>query len=150
MNRLPSRTTLVPSPGADMLVFNARITTQNLAQPEATALAAKGGRIYAVGSDAEVLGLKGNNTTVIDAEGGRLIPGINDSHTHLINEKASNYNVKWDGVPTLTRALEMLSEQAKRTPKGQWVKVIGGKSPDQFSEEEMLARDELKTAEPDK
>jgi predicted amidohydrolase YtcJ len=150
MDRQPSQTTLVPSPGADMLLFNARITTQNLAQPEASALAVKGGRVYAVGSDADVLSLKGNNTTVIDAEGRRLIPGINDSHTHLINEKASNYNVKWDGVPTLTRALEMLSEQAKRTPKGQWVKVIGGWSPHQFSERRMPTLDELKTAVPDR
>jgi predicted amidohydrolase YtcJ len=85
MDRQPSQTTLVPSPGADMLLFNARITTQNLAQPEASALAVKGGRVYAVGSDDDVLSLKGNNTTVIDAEGRRLIPGINDSHTHLIN-----------------------------------------------------------------
>ena len=150
MNRLPSQTTLVPPPGADMLLFNARITTQNLAQPEASALAVKGGRVYAVGSDADVLSPKGNNTTVIDAEGRRLIPGINDSHTHLINEKASNYNVKWDGVPTLTRALEMLSEQAKRTPKGQWVKVIGGWSPHQFSERRMPTLDELNTAVPDR
>ena len=150
MNTLPSRTTLVPSPGADMLVFNARITTQNLAQPEASALALKRGRIYVVGSDAEVLGLKSNNTTVIDAEGRRLIPGINDSHTHLINEKASNYNVRWDGVPTLIRALDMLREQAQRTPEGQWVKVIGGWSPHQFSERRMPTLDELNTAVPDR
>lgn len=50
-----------------------------------------------------------------------MIPGLNDSHTHVINEKAGNYNVRWEGLPTLKRALEMLSEQAKRTPKGQWV-----------------------------
>src|SRR5258706_542614 len=66
--------TLVPTPGADLIVFNAKITTQNLAQPEASALAVKGGRIYAVGSDAEILSLRGNNTRVIDAEGRRLIP----------------------------------------------------------------------------
>jgi len=70
--------TIVPSAGADLIVFNAKITTQNLAQPEASALAVKAGRIYAVGSDAEILSLKGNSTRVIDAEGRRLIPGIND------------------------------------------------------------------------
>src|SRR5882724_9563874 len=94
--------------GADLIVFNAKIATQNLAQPEASALAVKRGRIYAVGTDAEILSLRGNNTRLIDAEGRRLIPGINDSHTHVIQEKASNYNVRWEGVPTLQRALEML------------------------------------------
>src|SRR6185503_18170331 len=91
--------TVVPTPGADLIVFNAKITTQNLAQPDASALAVKAGRIYAVGSDAEIMSLKGNNTRLIDAEGRRLIPGIDDSHTHVIQEKASNYNVRWEGVP---------------------------------------------------
>src|SRR4030095_11989952 len=97
--------------GADMIVFNAKITTQNLAQPEASALAVKRGRIYAVGSDAEILGLKGNNTQLIDADGRRLIPGLNDVHVHVLNERNYNYNVRWDGVPTVKQALEMLSEQ---------------------------------------
>jgi len=142
--------TLVPTPGADLIVFNAKITTQNLAQPEASALAVKGGRIYAVGSDAEILSLRGNNTRVIDAEGRRLIPGINDSHTHVIQEKASNYNVRWEGVPTLQRALEMLREQAQRTPNGQWVKVIGGWSPHQFRERRLPTIAELERAVPDR
>src|SRR6476646_10447106 len=76
--------------GADLIVFNAKITTQNLAQPEASALAVKRGRIYAVGSDAEILNLKGNNTRLIDADGRRLIPGLNDVHVHVLNER--NYN----------------------------------------------------------
>ncbi len=141
---------IIPSAGADVIIFNAKITTQNLAQPEAAALAVKGERIYAVGSDAEVLSLKGNSTKVIDAGGRRLIPGIDDSHTHVINEKASNYNVRWDGVPTLKRALEMLSEQATRTPKGQWVKVIGGWSPHQFEERRLPTIEELNKAVPDR
>ncbi len=115
--------------GADLIVFNAKITTGSLTKPEASALAVKRGRIYAVGTDSEILELKDNNTKLIDAHSRRLIPGINDAHTHLLNERSYNYNVRWEGVPTLKRALEMLSEQAKRTPEGQWVKVIGGWSP---------------------
>ncbi len=112
--------------GADLIVFNAKITTGNLSQPQASALAVKRGKIYAVGTDAGILNLKDNNTRLIDANGRRLIPGINDAHTHILSERSFNYNVRWEGVPTLQRALEMLSEQAKRTPEGQWVKVIGG------------------------
>jgi predicted amidohydrolase YtcJ len=136
--------------GADLIVFNAKITTQNLAQPEASALAVKRGRIYAVGADAEILELKSAQTRVIDAEGRRLIPGLNDVHVHVLNEKSYNFNVRWDGVPTLKRALEMLSEQAQRTPNGQWVKVIGGWSPFQFEENRLPTMEELKTAVPDK
>ena len=60
--------------GADLIVYNAKISTGNLAQPNASAVAVKRGRIYAVGADAEMLGLKDNNTKVIDANGRRLIP----------------------------------------------------------------------------
>jgi predicted amidohydrolase YtcJ len=138
------------APGADLIVHNAKIFTDNPAQPEASALAVKGGRIYSVGSDAEVLDLKNAHTRVIDSRGRRLIPGIIDAHTHVLNESGYNYNVRWDGVPTLRRALAMLSEQAKRTPEGHWVKVIGGWSPYQFEENRFPTLDELRKAVPDR
>ena len=139
-----------PFVGADLIVFNAKITTQNIAQPDASALAVKRGRIYSVGNDAEILSLKDSNTKLIDAKGRRLIPGLNDAHTHILNEKSFNYTVRWEGVPTLQRALEMLSEQAKRTPEGQWVKVIGGWSPYQFKENRFPTMDEISKAVPNR
>src|SRR3954469_11413977 len=138
------------SSGADLIVYNGRIATQNLAQPEASALAVKRGRIFSVGTDAEILSLKGSNTQLIDAGGKGLIPGLVDAHIHVLNEKDNNYNVRWDGVPTLKRALEMLSEQAQRTPDGHWVKVIGGWSPYQFKENRLPTIDELRKAVPNR
>jgi predicted amidohydrolase YtcJ len=136
--------------GADLIVHNARIYTGNAAQPEASAVAVKGGRIFSVGTDADVLALKKTNTRVIDSQGRRLIPGIIDAHTHVLNEGGYNYTLRWDGVPTLRRALAMLSEQARRTPKGHWVKVIGGWSPYQFEENRFPTMDELRKAVPDR
>jgi predicted amidohydrolase YtcJ len=136
--------------GADLIVFNAKITTESLSLPQASALAVKRGKIYAVGTDADILKLKDNNTKLIDANGRRLIPGLNDAHTHVLSERSFNYNVRWEGVPTLQRALAMLSEQAKRTPEGQWVKVIGGWSPYQFKENRFPTMEELKKAVPDR
>ncbi|MDC0714502.1 amidohydrolase [Stigmatella sp. ncwal1] len=137
-------------PGADLIVVNAKIFTGNRAQPEASGLAVKKGRIYSVGSDAEILSLKNSKTQVIDAHNRRIIPGIVDAHTHVLNDMAYNYNVRWDGVPTLRRALTMLSEQAARTPEGQWVKVIGGWSPFQFKENRFPTLDELRKAVPNR
>ena len=136
--------------GADLIVFNAKITTGSLTKPEASALAVKRGRIYAVGTDDEILELKDNSTKFINADGRRLIPGINDAHTHILNERSYNYNVRWEGVPTLERALEMLSEQARRTPEGQWVKVIGGWSPYQFKENRLPTIEEISKAVPNR
>jgi len=135
-----------PFVGADLIVYHAKITTQNPAQSQATALAVKGGRIYAVGNDAEILGLKDSSTKLIDADGRRLIPGLEDAHIHPLNERNFTYKVRWDGVPTLKRALEMLSEQAQRTPEGQWVKVTGGWSPYQFKENRQPTIEELNWA----
>lgn len=139
-----------PGPGADLIVFNAKIYTGNHAQPEASAMAIREGRIFAVGTDGEILGLKAAGTRTIDAHSRRLIPGIVDAHTHLVNDSGYNYNVRWDGVPTLARALAMLSEQAARTPEGQWVKVIGGWSPYQFRENRLPTLAELRKAVPNR
>lgn len=138
------------SPGADLIVHNAKIFTGNAAQPAATALAVKKGRIYAVGTDAEVLDLKDAKTRVIDSNGRRLIPGIIDAHTHVLNEGGYNYTLRWEGVPTLRHALTMLTEQAKRTPEGHWVKVIGGWSPYQFEEKRFPTMEELRKAVPNR
>ncbi|WP_369062116.1 amidohydrolase [Caulobacter sp. 73W] len=139
-----------PVAGADLIVVNAKIFTGNRAQPEASALAVRSGRIFSVGSDAEIRSLASARTEVIDAGARRLIPGIIDAHTHVLNDLAFNYNVRWDGVPTLREALAMLTEQARRTPQGQWVKVIGGWSPYQFKENRFPTLEELRRAVPDR
>jgi predicted amidohydrolase YtcJ len=136
--------------GADLIVYHAKITTLAAAQPLASALAVSAGRIYAVGSDEEILTLKNSKTRLIDAEGRRLIPGLEDSHMHPLNERNFNQKVRWDGVPTLKRALEMLTEQAARTPEGQWIKVTGAWSPYQFKEQRQPTIEELNKAVPDK
>jgi predicted amidohydrolase YtcJ len=138
------------APGADLIVHNAKIFTGNPAQPTASAVAVKSGRIYSVGTDAEVLALKNTSTRLIDSGGRRLIPGIIDAHTHVLNEGGYNYTLRWEGVPTLRRALAMLSEQARRTPEGHWVKVIGGWSPYQFEEKRFPTMDELRKAVPNR
>lgn len=136
---------------ADLIIHNARVTTQNLGQPSASALAVKGEKIYAVGTDETILSFAGAETTVIDASNKRLIPGLNDAHIHV--HKAGlryNYAIRWDGVPTLQIALERLAQQARRTPEGHWVKVIGGWSPYQFEEMRLPTMDELNEAVPNR
>ena len=134
----------------ELIVFNAKVTTQNNAQPEAEAVAIHNGRFLKVGPNTEILKLKSKTTKIIDAEGRRMIPGLNDSHLHVIRGgRFYNLELRWEGVSSLKQALSMLSEQAKRTPKGQWVRVIGGWSPYQFIEKRMPTLDEINNAAPD-
>ena len=81
---------------------------------------------------------RGAQTRVIDAGGRRIVPGLNDSHIHLIRG-GLNYHLelRWDGVRSLADALRMLKDQAIRTPPPQWVRVVGGWSEFQFAERRM-------------
>jgi len=82
--------------------------------------------------------------------GRTVIPGLNDSHLHLIRG-GLNYNLelRWEGVPSLADALRLLKEQALRTPAPQWVRVVGGWNEFQFVEKRMPTLDELNQAAPD-
>ena len=115
---------------------------------QANNLAIKDGRIIGV-DDAEGY-QPGPNTKVIDLKGRRVIPGLNDSHLHLIRG-GLNYNMelRWDGVPSLADALRMLREQARRTPPPQWVRVVGGWTEFQFAERRMPTLEEINAAAPD-
>jgi predicted amidohydrolase YtcJ len=68
---------------ADLVLRNGRISTGDPARPEVDALAVFAGRITAVGDEGDVA-LIGPCTRMVDALGHRLIPGLNDSHIHLI------------------------------------------------------------------
>lgn len=135
---------------ADLILHNARITTLDGARPEATALAASRGRIVAVGGERDVAMHRGPGTTVIDGHGRRVIPGLNDSHIHVIRG-GLNYHLelRWDDVRSLADALSRLRDQARRTPPPQWVRVVGGWSEFQFAERRMPTLDEINRAAPD-
>ena len=134
----------------DLIVHNGKLVTEDDRRSIAQAAAVRGGKFVAVGTDREVLALKGEQTKVINLNGRTAIPGLNDSHTHLIRG-GLNYNLelRWDGVPSLADGLRMLREQARRTPAGQWVRVVGGWSEFQFAERRMPTLDELNQAAPD-
>jgi predicted amidohydrolase YtcJ len=134
----------------DLIIVNAQITTLDDGMPAATALACRGGLVVAVGSDAEVLRFRTEPTRVIDARRRRLIPGLNDSHIHVIRG-GLNYHLelRWDGVPSLADALGLLKAQAVRTPAPQWVRVVGGWSEFQFAERRMPTLDEINAVAPE-
>jgi predicted amidohydrolase YtcJ len=135
----------------DIIITNGKVATMTREGSFAQAVAIKGGVITDVGSNAQVLKLKKPGTQVIDAGGRTVIPGLNDSHLHIIRQ-GLNYNaeLRWDGVTSLKRAMQMLREQAARTPDGAWIKVVGGFNEVQFEEKRLPTLEELNEAVPDK
>src|SRR5438445_4462938 len=135
---------------ADLILHNGKIATQDDRRSIVEAVAIRDGKFLAIGSDREVMRFRDERTKLIDLNKRIVIPGLNDSHLHLIRG-GLNYNLelRWDGVPSLADGLRMLREQAQRTPPGQWVRVVGGWSEVQFAERRMPTLDELNRAAPD-
>jgi predicted amidohydrolase YtcJ len=135
---------------ADMILFNGKVHTIAKQKEKVTAVAIKDGQFIAVGTDAQVMTFAGPDSRIIDLENKRVVPGINDSHIHLIRG-GLNYNLelRWDGVPSLADALRMLKEQVDRTPSPQWVRVVGGWSEFQFAERRMPTLEEINVIAPD-
>jgi predicted amidohydrolase YtcJ len=133
----------------DLVLHNGKITTLDAKKPEVSAIGIKEGRISSIGADEEILKVAGN-AAQIDLGKRRVIPGLNDSHLHLIRG-GLNYNMelRWDGVPSLAYAMEMLKKQVLRTPPPQWVRVIGGWSEFQFVEKRMPTLQEINAIAPD-
>jgi len=134
----------------DLVLLNGKITTLDRAKPEAQAVAIKDGRITSVGSDREIGPLASPKTKKIELGGRRLVPGLIDSHTHIIRGGLSyNMELRWDGVRSLADAMRMLKEQVDRTPAPQWVRVVGGFTEHQFAEKRLPTLDEINTIAPD-
>jgi len=132
---------------ADTLIVNARIATMNPRQPNAEAIAIRGERIVAVGSENEIGKLKDEKTRVIDAGRRTIVPGLNDAHTHFIRGGLTYTNeVRWDGVPSLAEGMRRVREQARRTPPPHWVQVIGGWTWAQFAEKRYPTLAEINAA----
>lgn len=137
-------------PPADVILHNGRIATQDFERSFAQAVAVRGGRFAKVGRNGDVLPLRGAQTQVIDLGGRVVIPGLNDSHTHMIRGGLSyNLELRWDGVPSLADGLRLLRAQARRTPPPHWVRVVGGWSEFQFAERRMPTLEEINAAAPD-
>src|SRR6202140_2051256 len=137
-------------PPAGLILHNGKIATQDDRRSLAQAAAVRDGRFLGVGSDREVMRLRGVDTKLIDLNKRTAIPGLNDSHLHLIRG-GLNYNLelRWDGVPSLADALRMLREQARRTPPPQWVRVVGGWNEFQFAERRLPTVEEINAVAPD-
>lgn len=135
---------------ATLILTHGRVHTLDRQNPLADAVAIADGKILAAGSHDRIMSFAAEGTQIIDLKGHTVIPGLNDSHLHLIRG-GLNYNLelRWEGVPSLADALRMLKDQADRTPSPQWVRVVGGWSEFQFAERRMPTLEELNDAAPD-
>jgi predicted amidohydrolase YtcJ len=139
-----------PSRIADLVIYNGKIATQDDKRSFVTALAIAKGAVVASGNDHDTMQWANESTRRIDLTGRTVVPGLNDSHLHVIRGGLNfNLELRWDGVPSLRDALEMLRAQVARTPAPQWVRVIGGWNEFQFAEKRGPTLEEINAIAPD-
>ena len=128
---------------ADLIVYNAKIQTFD--GKEYSAFSVTNGRFEQLTTDSQsLLAQKTAKTQLIDAQGRRVIPGINDSHLHVVRGgRFYNLETRWEGLTSLKDALALLKKNVEVTPEGQWARVVGGFSPYQFKEKRLPTSAEL-------
>lgn len=150
VSRLTAVTTLVaalaacaskpPPPPADLVLVNAKVYSMTWAdpatdgtpaagaphdasgwRPDAAAVAITGGRITLVGTRDAVEARKGPQTQVVDLGGATLLPGMVDSHSHILELGAKLSAVDLVGVTTEAEAVDRVAAYAAKVPKGEWI-----------------------------
>lgn len=135
----------------DLILRNGDIITLDGNHPSAQALAIKGERIVAVGTDAEITALGSAQTRTIDLAGRTVIPGLVDTHIHAIRGgQTYTFETYWYDQTTLGGALEKLGNAAKDRGPDEWVAVVGSWLPEQFEEKRAPTLDELNAAVPNR
>src|SRR5947207_2262189 len=135
----------------DLILSNGKIITVDERFTIAQAVAIKGDRIAAVGTNADIARLAGPATRRIDLKGRSVIPGLIDNHLHLLRAGSTwQWEVRWDGVATRKEALDLLRARTKALKPGEWIYNLGGWTIDQFSDDKRpFSRAELDAIAPD-
>ncbi len=129
----------------DLILLNGRICTLDAENTTAQAVAVKDGRILAVGGDAEIEGLAGPNTRRVALDGRTVIPGIFDSHNHLMEVGAKLSTIRLDECQSQEEMMELVRERAKDTPPGEWI-VGQGWNEGNFADGQLPTRHDIDPA----
>src|SRR5690349_4374125 len=101
---------------ADLIITGARALTLDPSRPRAEAVVVRGGRIAFFGGAADAAALRGPRTRVIDAAGRTLIPGIIDSHFHLLWGALKLDDIRFEGVGSYAEMTAVVRAYAAAHP----------------------------------
>ncbi|NDA65896.1 MAG: amidohydrolase [Verrucomicrobia bacterium] len=120
---LPSLLALaaVAAEPADFIVRNAKVATIDAKFSLAQAVAVRGDKILAVGSNADIAKLAGPNTRIVDAKGKLVVPGLMDSHTHPSGASMYEFDHTMPEMESIADVLAYIKSRAAVAPEGQWI-----------------------------
>jgi predicted amidohydrolase YtcJ len=108
-------------PPADLVLRGGTIVTVDGQRPRAEALASRGERIVALGSDADVKPLIGPRSRIIDLAGRLAIPGFIEGHGHLTSLGEARLSLDLTDARAWEDVVERVAERAQKTAPGEWI-----------------------------
>ncbi|MBT5051340.1 MAG: amidohydrolase [Rhodospirillaceae bacterium] len=128
------------------MLTNGHVVTLDAKSTEAQAVAVRGSRIIAIGTNGELASLAGAESRIIDVEGRAIIPGIIDAHAHMEREGLKSLRLSLTGAKSIADILGRISEAAGKTPKGEWIVTMPvGEPPHYYDELETIAERRMPT-----
>lgn len=106
---------------ADIILYNGKVISVDSAFGIYSGVAIKGSKILRVGSDKEVLSLKGSDTRVINLKEHAVIPGLIDNHAHPVPASKSEMDNPLPDLKTISDLVDWISREAARKPDGEWI-----------------------------
>ncbi len=110
---------------ADLVLLHGKVVTLDEARPDAQALAVRGDRIVAVGSDDEIAGFVGSSTRVIDLSGRLAIPGLIEGHGHFMGLGRARLILDLTAAGSWDDIVAMVAEAASEADPGEWIQGRG-------------------------
>jgi len=132
---------------ADLIVHNGKVVTVDRDFSVRQAMAIKNGLILRVGTDEEILQLKGPRTELIDLAGAMVLPGLMDSHTHPLGAALTEFDHEIPAMESIADVLAYFRARAQAVPEGGWI-VLQQVFITRLRERRYPTRAELDTAAP--
>jgi len=132
----------------DLVLLNGQIWTGNAAQPWVEAVAVRGDKIWAVGSNREIKKLAGPETTRLDLKKALVLPGFIDSHTHFLDGGLALQKLQLNEVTSREEFVARLAAEARRLGPGRWI-TQGNWDHQRFSPPELPRREWIDSVTPE-
>ncbi|HEV8640570.1 MAG TPA: amidohydrolase [Methylomirabilota bacterium] len=133
----------------EIVLLNGKVVTVDDRFSVREAIAIRDGKILALGTSSEIRALAGPRTRVIDLRGRAVLPGLIDSHVHMLRAGFRwPQEVRLDDATSVDDILARIRERAAKVKPGEWILTLGGWHESQLKERRMPTREELDRAAP--